>query len=214
MATFRYWQRNKSSLMAASVFFFYPASIGLVGLLMAASHRFHILIMGDGSHAASTQARIEQMHIGLEKFLHWPFGYGIGQAAVTISNAGDFVTIDSYFLSVLVEYGILGFIAYYGIFAIAIYEGTRRYLLDTTANEDQSFLLPITASFVAFMVAKFVFSQQDNHPVVYMMLGALIGLIAARRTLIQSNRVPDLGNTARELHSPTTSHASHSWTGA
>ena len=85
MAAFRYWRRNKNSLIAASVFFFYPASIGLVGLIMAASHRFYILVMGDRSHAASTQARIEQMHVGLEKFLHWPFGYGIGQAAVTIS---------------------------------------------------------------------------------------------------------------------------------
>jgi len=202
MATFRYWRRNKSSLMAASVFFFYPASIGLVALLMAASHRFHILIMGDGSHAASTQARIEQMHVGLAKVLHWPFGYGIGQAAITISAVGDFVTIDSYFLSVLVEYGILGFIVYYGIFAIAIYEGSRRYLADTTANEDQSFLLPITASFVAFLVAKFVFSQQDNHPVVFMMLGALLGLIAARRTLTQSRRGPHRGNVVRKLQSP------------
>ena len=194
MATFRYWRRNKSSLIAASVFFFYPAAIGLVGLMMAASHRFYILIMGDGSHTASTQARIEQMHVGLAKFMHWPFGYGIGQAAITISNASDFVTIDSYFLSILVEYGILGFIAYYGIFTIAIYEGSRRYLRDTTADEDQSFLLPITASFIAFIVAKFVFSQQDNHPVVFMMLGALSGLIAARRNLIQPYRIPDRSN--------------------
>ena len=99
------------------------------------------------------------------------------------SNAADYVTIDSYFLSVLIEYGLLGFIAYYGIFAIAIYEGSRRYLTDTTDNEDQSFLLPITASFIAFMIAKFVFSQQDNHPVVFMMLGALLALVASRRTL-------------------------------
>jgi O-antigen ligase len=139
------------------------------------------------------------MHVGLEKFFHWPFGYGIGQAAVTISGAGDFVTIDSYFLSILVEYGILGFILYYGLFAIAIYEGSRRYLADTTDNEDQSFLLPITASFIAFMVAKFVFSQQDNHPVVFMMLGALIGLIAARRSLMQSNRGLERGNRVAKL---------------
>ena len=194
MAAFRHWQRNKASLIAAATFFFYPAAIGVVGLMMAASHRFYIAIMGDASHTASTQARIEQMHVGISKFLQWPFGYGIGQAAVTITNASDYITIDSYFLSVLVEYGILGFIAYYGIFAIAMYEGSRRYLKDTTNNEDQSFLLPITASFVAFMVAKFVFSQQDNHPVVFMTLGALLGLIAARRNLVPSYGVPDRHN--------------------
>jgi O-antigen ligase len=156
--------------------------------------------MGDASHTASTQARIEQMHVGIAKLLQWPFGYGIGQAAVTITNASDFITIDSYFLSVAIEYGILGFITYYGIFAIAMYEGSRRYLMDTTGNEDQSFLLPITASFIAFMVAKFVFSQQDNHPVVFMMLGALLGLISARRNLVPSYRLPDRqGVVARRI---------------
>ena len=191
MAAFRHWRRNKASLIAAATFFFYPAAIGVVGLMMAASHRFYITIMGDASHTASTQARIEQMHVGIAKILKWPFGYGIGQAAVTITNVSDYITIDSYFLSVAIEYGVLGFITYYGIFAIAMYEGSRRYLTDRTGNEDQSFLLPITASFVAFMVAKFVFSQQDNHPVVFMMLGALLGLIAARRTQTQSYRGPD-----------------------
>jgi O-antigen ligase len=170
--------------------------------MMAASHSFYITIMGDASHTASTQARIEQIHVGIAKFLQWPFGYGIGQAAITISNASDYVTIDSYFLSVLIEYGILGFIAYYGVFAIAMYEGSRRYLTDTTGSEDQSFLLPITASFIAFMVAKSVFSQQDNHPVVFMMLGALLGLIAARRSPVQSYRVPGRYN----IVVPSTSH--------
>ena len=200
MAAFRHWQRNKTSLIAAATFFFYPAAIGVVGLMMAASHRFYIMIMGDASHTASTQARIEQLHVGMAKLLQWPFGYGIGQAAVTISNASDFITIDSYFLSVAIEYGVLGFIAYYGIFAIAMYEGSRRYLTDKTGNEDQSFLLPITASFVAFMVAKSVFSQQDNHPVVFMMLGALLGLIAARRNLVPSYRAPShQGIVARSI---------------
>ncbi len=203
MFTFKYWRRNKSSLLAASGFFGYPFVIGLVGLMMVASHRFKIMILGDASHTASTQARVEQVHVGMAKFFQWPFGYGIGQAAVTISNANDFTTIDSYFLSILIEYGLLGFIAYYSIFAIAIYEGSRRYLTDTTNNEDQSFLLPISASFVAFIIAKSVFSQQDNHPVVFMMLGALVALIASRRSMIKSrkkdDRSPNLGASGRHL---------------
>ena len=161
------------------------------------------MILGDGSHAASTQARIEQVHIGMEKFLQWPFGYGIGQAAITIQpSTSDFVTIDSYFLSVLLEYGILGFIVYYGIFAIAIYEGSRRYLTDTSGSEDQSFLLPIVASFVAFIAAKSVFSQQDNHPIVFMMLGALVGLVASRRNFGKPLKMR--GNK----HTPTSSISS------
>jgi hypothetical protein len=189
MFTFKYWRRNKSSLIAASAFFFYPAAIGLIGVLMAASHRFYIMIFGDASHTASTQTRIEQMHVGLAKFFQWPFGYGIGQAAATIhEGSGDYVTIDSYFLSVLIEYGLIGFITYYGIFSIAIYEGSRRYLTDSTNSEDQSFLLPIVASFIAFIIAKSVFSQQDNHPVVFMMLGALLGLIASRRNFGKSSK--------------------------
>lgn len=186
ITAFQTWKRNRNSLIAASFLFSYPASLGIVSAAMLFSHRFQVLILGtDGSHTNSTEARIQQWTVGFQKLLEWPFGYGIGMGAATI-NPGAIsgrITIDTYYLSILLEYGIAGFIIYYGMFAVAIYEGTRRSFLAPSADEDKSFLLPISVSLITFIVIKSVFSQQDNHPVVFMMLGALVALISLYRKM-------------------------------
>ena len=180
------WKRNRQSLVAASILFSYPAGLGMLAALMLASRRFQVLILGnDGSHAASTDARVAQYTMGMQKFLQWPFGYGIGQGSPTLGfgRAAGFESIDTYYLSVLLEYGIAGFIVYFGMFAIAIYEAGRRSLLASSTNESKSFLLPIAISLITFIVIKSVFSQQDNHPVVFMMMGALMALAVSDRLL-------------------------------
>jgi hypothetical protein len=189
-AALQSWRRNKHSLIAASILFSYPAAFcaAISGILFI--HRFKILIFGDGSHANSTAARAEQYALGLQKFLAWPFGYGIGMGGETLGFGRDiagFMTIDTYYLSVVLEYGIAGFIVYYGMFAIAIYEAGRRGFSNSSKNPDRGFLLPITVSLVAFIVIKSVFSQQDNHPIVFMMLGATTALSAARRDFPRHN---------------------------
>jgi hypothetical protein len=185
VAAFRKWRRDNHSLVAASVLFGYPAGLGMLVALMLASHRFQVLIFGnDGSHDNSTNARIDQYTMGFQKILQWPFGYGIGQGASTLGfgkEISGMITIDTYYLSVVLEYGIAGFIVYFGMIAIAIYEAGRRGLFDVSDNEDRGFLLPITISLVTFIIIKSVFSQQDNHPVVFMMLGALMALAASHR---------------------------------
>jgi hypothetical protein len=179
----RNWMRNKGSLVAASSLFSFFLAFGVVVAALMFVHRFKILILGDASHDNSTAARIAQYTLGYQKLLAWPFGYGIGMGGATLGFGQDLgsMTIDTYYLSVALEYGVVGFIVYYGMFAIAIYEGFRRYLLAPSKDEDRSFILPISVSLVAFVVIKGVFSQQDNHPVVFMMLGALVALSSPLR---------------------------------
>lgn len=180
--SFQYWRREKQSLIAAASLLSYPLLVALVGGAMLASHRFSVLIIGnDGSHAASTEGRIEQYTTGFHKFLEWPFGYGIGMGAITLGFNRGMLSIDTYYLSVLLEYGIAGFIIYYGMFAIAIYEAGRRSLFAPSDTEDRTFTLPIAVSLVTFIIIKSVFSQQDNHPVVFMMLGALMAIVGSYR---------------------------------
>ena len=193
IAAYQNWRRNKSSLVAASALFAYPFGLGLLGVMMLASHRFSVIIFGnDGSHANSTQARIDQYTIGFQKLIEWPFGYGIGQSGPVLGFGADggMTTVDTYYLTVLIEYGVLGFIAYYGMFAIAIYEAGRRSL-SVTANKDRSFLLPLTVSLATFIIIKSVFSQQDTHPLMFMMLGAVVALISSYR------KVPEVGKIQR-----------------
>jgi hypothetical protein len=182
--SFQNWRRNKQSLIAMSFLLSYPLGVGLVFAAMYMSHRFSVLILGnDGSHAASTAARVAQYTLGLQKTLEWPFGYGIGMGAATLGFGEETggITIDTYYLSVLLEYGIEGFVIYYGMFAIAIYESGKRSLFALSETEERSFLLPIAISLTAFFVIKSVFSQQDNHPVAFMMLGAVVALVASSR---------------------------------
>jgi hypothetical protein len=146
--------------------------------------RFRRVILGDSSHSASTDARYTQYAMGFERILQWPFGYGIGRGGDALGfglNTHGMMTIDTYYLSIVLEYGVLGFIVFYGMFAIAILEGGRRSLFVSSQNEDRSFLLPITVSLMTFIIIKSVFSQQENHPIVFMMLGAMVAIIAAHR---------------------------------
>jgi len=183
-AAYQSWRLKRDSLLAASTMYGYPIGLSfLIGALIA-SHRFQVLIFGnDGSHAASTDSRVGQYTRGLQKFLEWPFGYGIGMGAAVI-NPGlpkYQVSIDTYYLSVLLEYGVAGFVVYYGMFLIAIWEGVRRTLSKPVVDPNRAFLWPISVSLVVFIVVKSVFSQQDNHPVVFMMLGALLALASTRK---------------------------------
>lgn len=180
---FQNWRRNRQSLVAATFTFSYPAGLCLVFAALMFVGRFRALILGDGSHANSTDARYTQYAMGFDKILQWPFGYGIGMGgdALGFGLHLGMVTIDTYYLSIALEYGVIGFIVYYGMFAIAIFEGGRRSLLLQSRNVDRSFLLPITVALMVFVVIKSVFSQQDNHPIVFMILGALAAIIATSR---------------------------------
>lgn len=185
---YRNWRANKSNLIAAAFLYAYPAGMCAIFAALMFVGRFKNLILGDGSHANSTDARFTQYTMGFEKILHWPFGYGPGMSGEALGfgrSLSGMITVDTYYLTVALEYGILGFIVYYGMFAIAIFEGGRRIVKQPPHNEDRSFLLPLTVSLAAFVVIKSVFSQQDNHPVIFMMLGAVVALIATyRRTSI------------------------------
>lgn len=189
--SFNSWKRNKSSLIAASFVYSYAIGLLVVALAVEFVPRLHVMILGGSSHSASTDARIAQYTTGFQKFLEWPFGYGVGQGAETLgftSEENGMITIDTYYLSILLEYGLVGFIVYYGMFAIAIYEGARRCIFAQIDDEDRSFLVPTTISLVCFIVIKSVFSQQDNHPVVFMMLGAIVALAASRRKKVVDSR--------------------------
>jgi len=176
---FQHWRRNKGSLVAASSLFSFFLAAGVLVAALMFVHRFKILILGDASHDNSTAARVSQYTMGFQKLMEWPFGYGIGMGGDTLGFGRDMagmITIDTYYLSIVLEYGVLGFIVYYGMFAIAIFEGFKRLYLSPPKDDDRSFILPLCVALVAFVIIKSVFSQQDNHPVVFMMLGALVAL--------------------------------------
>jgi hypothetical protein len=107
----------------------------------------------------------------------------MGASALGNYTPGGILTIDSYYLAVGLEYGILGFIVYYGMLLLAIRYGAKYSVNVHKYDREYAFLIPITIALTNFLIIKSVFSQQDNHPLIFMMLGMLVALIYRARNL-------------------------------
>src|SRR3546814_3454577 len=85
------------------------------------------MVWGGGAASYSTQARIEQYQKGLGLVMENPLGYGIGRGSVTLgfTNPEGVETIDTYYLLILLEYGVLGFLIFYGLFLTGIWKAGR-----------------------------------------------------------------------------------------
>jgi hypothetical protein len=175
----RTWRKNKNSILASAILYSYPVLFCMVIGVVLASYRLRVQLFGGGEHEDSTGARVQQFSMAIPKIMARPFGYGVGMDNVTLGfgkNIGGMLTIDSYYVSIALEFGVIGFLVYFGMFAIAIFESGRRGVTAQTADPEQAFLIPITLALIAFALIDSVLSLQDIHPVVFMMLGILMAL--------------------------------------
>jgi hypothetical protein len=179
LATLRWRQRQPSSLAAAAILFAYPMMIGLVAALVVFWRRLHVLVIGGGQHQASNEARNLQWAKGEAILAAQPFGHGAGQSGIVLGfyNPGhDNYTVDSYYLSVLIDYGAIGFLAFMTFFATSAAHAGRFYF---RADDDKKLiLLPIAVTIVNFLVIKAVASTESSMPIVIMMAGFSLGLAA------------------------------------
>lgn len=120
-----------------------------------------------------------QYQEGFAKLLTHPHGYGIGQGAeaLGVTNPAGVLTIDTYYVMIALEYGALGAIAYFTFIVGGIVYGAKNIQNITRLDLETEYIIPITISLINFFVIKSIFSNQDNHPVVFMMLGMLAALI-------------------------------------
>lgn len=151
-----------SSLIVASTF--------LVG-------RIHARVWGNGPQQFSDQSRVEQYHLGIPKILTHPWGYGIGKGSEALGFSDGFSTIDSYYLAIALEYGVIGFIVYYGMMFFALYLAGMRTISSEPLKDENAILIPIGIALANFIVVKSVFAQADNHPIIFMILGMLVALL-------------------------------------
>jgi hypothetical protein len=173
----RLWRRNRSSIVGPAIVSAYPVLFVAAIAATFTVGKIRRYIWGGGAQQASTNSRVAQYHLGLPKVLHNPLGYGIGQGADTLAFAPFGVeTIDTYYLMVALEYGVIGFVVYYSLIAYAIFKSARYGLNSYSNDAEQAYLTPIAISLFSFLVVKSVFSQQDNHPLIFMMLGAIVAI--------------------------------------
>lgn len=207
LAYLLYWgigrfARNRQDLIGASVVYGYPAFFVLVLAAVLSVHRLRVMVLGGGEAASSNEARASQIAEGVPHVFSNPIGHGLGQAANYLGyGADDFITIDNYFLSVALETGPIGLIAFIGIFASVILAFIRLSIRNPKFSEDPelALLLPISVSFSAFLVIKLVFSQTDSHMLLFAMVGLGSGLLY-RASQLAVSTASSAGREAAAAH--------------
>jgi hypothetical protein len=175
---FRKWRKDKSSILAPLVVAGYPAMV--VALLISSFFvgRIRNAVWGSGAYQSSNDARQEQIVQGIELIIQRPWGYGMGRAAEVLgyTGGGDSLTIDSYYLSIALDAGILGFLAYYGAFIIIIWKAI--WLSDRASEAPSSaWLVPGVISLANYIVIKSILSQQETHSLAFAILGLVVAMI-------------------------------------
>lgn len=177
--SFLRWRRQRGSLIGPALVFAYP--VIFCGFMAATFfvQRLKIMVWGGGAAAYSNQGRMDQVSSGLPKILERPIGYGAGKAgsALGYTNLSGVLTIDNYYLAVALEYGIVGFVFYYGAILITIYAAGKYTIANEEKNREYSFLIPLAISLSVFFVIKSIFSQLHNHPIQFMMMGMVAALV-------------------------------------
>ncbi|HLZ84479.1 MAG TPA: O-antigen ligase family protein [Caulobacteraceae bacterium] len=175
------WRRDRESLMAPAVLFaFFPVALLLTVVLTIVWPRMHVMVFGNGQAQTSTLARQAQLRLAIPKLVKHPWGYGESMGADTVGfyEPGGDLTLDSYYITVAIEYGVVGFVLYYGFFGYIVFFAAKTRLSTRNAEREYEFLTVLAIAVSNFFIIKMVFSQQENHPIVYMYAGMVVALAA------------------------------------
>lgn len=180
--TYRIRKFQPSSLVGMSMVMLYPFALTAVALAVLFVGRVRNSVIGNGRNQFSNDARGDQIASGLEKIWQSPlFGFGSGQGAAKLgfTNPAGTLTIDSYYLSILLDYGFVGFFVYYGMILLAIKRGVTIGL--KKLDRENHMAIAISIFLFIFLTTKAVLSQEINHPLIFMGLGGIVALAYATR---------------------------------
>lgn len=179
--------RNRTDLFAAAVVYAYPAmfTVAVFGVMFVG--KLNRMVFGSGAQAASNAARQSQLEMGIPKVLANPIGHGPSQAGMAMGYGADsFITIDNYYLTLALDYGLIGITAFLALFLVPIGWSVRALLTSQVARDrEMTLMIPLAISISAFLVIKLVFSQQDNHTLAFAMVGMMAGLLYRANLMAQ-----------------------------
>jgi hypothetical protein len=173
------WRSHPRDLFAAATVYAYPILFVMGIGAVYTSTRLNQMVFGGGAQASSSAARDNQLAMALSKLWAAPWGHGTGQSGNAMGYAeGAFITVDNYFITIALDYGIVGIILWYGIFIYAMVEAARYSMSARYGGRLEAKLLaPFAVAIAAFLIIKWVHGQDDNHSILFMMLGMVSALI-------------------------------------
>jgi hypothetical protein len=171
------WRSRRTSLFGPALVLSFPAILGGVIAATFFIGRLRARVWGDGPQQASTEARKAQWALAWPKIIKNPVGYGIGEGGATLgwTNLAGIQSIDSYYISIFLELGVLGFILYYGMFLRGAYAAAE-VVMDAADDREIRLLMPLGVSLINYVIVKSVLSSEANNPIAFMMLGAIVAL--------------------------------------
>lgn len=171
------WRQHKQSIFGPAVVLAYPALMGILLVASLTVPRIRGMTWGGGKQQASTDARLEQFQKGIPMVIKNPIGHGIGRGAEQLGfvNPGGTLTIDTYYLLIALEYGVVGFILFYGLFCLAIYHSALGIIRGPT-NSDHELLMPAGIAMMNFFIIKSIYSGIENQSIAFMILGMITAL--------------------------------------
>ena len=174
------WRRSQPSVFGPAITLSYPIIAALAYASTLFVGRIREKVWGSGQYDDSTEARKQMYNQGIPMILGHPQGYGSGMGADQLGfrNAAGVLTIDTYYLAIGLDYGVLGFLIYYCAFLLAAGKSTQAALTFETSDRDIALLAPIAISLVNYIVIKSVFSNEENHPLVFIMAGMAVALMS------------------------------------
>jgi hypothetical protein len=180
------WRRNRASFFGPAIALTYPVIFILALASTLFVHRLSAVVWGNGPQNDSNAGRAEEWRMAGSRFLENPLGHGGGTSAVVLGfvQPDGRLTIDSNYLSVVLDYGVLGLILYYGSIVYSIYLSAKCVLSVKTTDVEQNLLVPIATSLAVFLFTSSVLSETDNHPIIFMLMGMAVALVHRSR---QSN---------------------------
>ncbi|WP_448582162.1 O-antigen ligase family protein [Thermaurantiacus sp.] len=188
--TIRRYARSgrERDLLGPAAVWAYPVVIALTVFSVLFVGRVRRMVLGGGEHKASDDGRAEQWDRALALFEKNPIGYGSNRAGELIdfrAPGRENVTVDGFYMNLLVDYGVLGFLLFLLFFLGCAWAAARTYLRAETFEEDAGAAL--ASSLIAFLTAKMVLSQIENHYFAFALAGASLAIAARqqarRRTL-------------------------------
>lgn len=141
----------------------------------------YAMISGKGGVSASnsTQSRLDQMEQAWPKILKRPvLGYGTGRSSRILGFWGQTLTIDNYYLTLALDFGFPGPLAFIAMLAAFGVSGLRRAA--SSAPAMTAIDLACAASAAAILISRTITSQTGNLAMIFVLIAAFAGAQAAR----------------------------------
>jgi hypothetical protein len=168
---FRRWGRTKADIIGPAVSLMYTAGAAVFIFGMFTIPAIRNRTIGGGSSGFSDQGRRDQFEMMWPKLFRNPFGYGSGRSGEVLGyrTPGGQLTVDSYVITMFLEYGVIGCALFFGMF---LYATAKMMQIAWNSREEASAIaLPLACALLVAVQVRLVLSQTDNVPLLYMLLG-------------------------------------------